>query len=121
MAATGGRGGSVLIEGDEGKHTLLDTRHRKHYRGARGGHGGGARKTGRSGEDVSIRVPLGTVIKEDDGGAVLYEILRHNESWVAARGGRGGRGNTSFATSTNRAPLQVQPGDRASRAGSGSS
>jgi GTP-binding protein len=106
----GGRGGSVILVGDEGLQTLLDTHHRKHYRAERGAHGQGSMKDGRSGEDIEIRLPLGTVVRDDASGEVLVEILKHGEPWIAARGGLGGRGNATFATSTHRAPRESQPG-----------
>jgi GTP-binding protein len=106
----GGRGGSVILEGDEGMTTLLDTHHRKHYRAGRGAHGQGAMKDGRSGDDVTLRVPLGTVVKSDETGEMLVEILEHGQRWVAARGGAGGRGNARFATPTHRAPREAEPG-----------
>jgi GTP-binding protein len=107
----GGRGGSVIVEGDEGLTTLLDARHRKHYRAARGEHGMGSQRDGHSGGDLVVRVPLGTVVKDDTTGAILHEILRHGERFVAARGGNGGRGNASFASSTHRAPMESEPGE----------
>ncbi len=106
----GGRGGSVILEGDEGMTTLLDARHRKHYRAKRGEHGMGSQRDGHSGGDIVLRLPLGTLIKDDATGAVLHEILKHGERFVAARGGNGGRGNASFATSTHRAPMEAEPG-----------
>jgi GTP-binding protein len=90
--------------------TLLDTHHRKHYRAGRGAHGQGAMKDGRSGDDVILRVPLGTVVKGDETGEVLVEILEHGQRWVAARGGAGGRGNARFATPTHRSPREAEPG-----------
>ncbi len=107
----GGRGGSVIFEGDEGMATLLDTHHRKHYRAKRGDHGRGAQKTGHGGEDVVVRLPLGTVVKDDESGETLCEVLKNGEQWVAAAGGRGGWGNIHFATSTNRTPREFQPGE----------
>jgi len=106
----GGRGGSVIFVGDQGKHTLIDLHHRKHIRASRGAHGQGSLKNGRSGEDTHMAVPLGTVLKDDGTGETLHEILEHEEQWAAARGGSGGRGNTAFKSSTNRAPLQFEPG-----------
>jgi GTP-binding protein len=106
----GGRGGSVILQGDSGLSTLFDARHRKHYRAQRGAHGKGSTKHGRSGEDIVLRLPLGTVVRDDASGQVLHEILEHEESWIAAKGGSGGRGNASFATSTNRAPTYSEPG-----------
>jgi GTP-binding protein len=108
---SGGRGGSVIFEGDQGLSTLIDTHHNKHIRADRGAHGQGSLKDGRYGADRVLCVPLGTVIKDDENGSVLTEILEHGERWKAAAGGRGGRGNTSFKTSTNRAPREAQPGE----------
>jgi GTP-binding protein len=106
----GGRGGSVILEGDSGITTLLDTHHRKHYRAERGQHGMGAMRDGHAGEDVVIRVPLGTVVKDDETRQVLHEVLLEGEPWVAVRGGQGGRGNACFATSTHRTPMEAEPG-----------
>jgi GTP-binding protein len=106
----GGRGGSVIFEADPGMTTLLDTHHRKHYRAARGAHGKGARKNGRAGAGLVLRLPLGTVVKDDQTGELLHDLVRSGERWIAARGGHGGRGNAGFATSTNRAPDRAEPG-----------
>jgi GTP-binding protein len=108
----GGRGGSVILEGDAGMYTLFDMHHRKHYRSQRGAHGRGARKDGRSGTDVVVRVPLGTVVRDDETEEVLCEILRDGEHFVAASGGRGGRGNARFSTPTRRAPTFSEPGQK---------
>jgi GTP-binding protein len=107
----GGRGGSVIFEGDRGLSTLIDTHHRKHMKAQRGVHGQGALKDGRAGSDLLMRVPLGTAVKDDETGALLHEILEHEERWCAARGGRGGRGNSSFKSSTNRAPRTAEEGE----------
>lgn len=106
----GGRGGSVILRADRGLYTLYDARHRKHYRAPNGSHGKGADKNGRSGEDMELRLPLGTVIRDEETGVTLRELLAEDESWVAAKGGRGGRGNASFATSTNRTPHHAETG-----------
>ena len=107
----GGRGGSIVLIGDEGMTTLLDTHHRKHYRASRGVHGQGAMKDGRAGADVRIHLPLGTVVRDDSTGQELCQILRQGAEWVAARGGRGGRGNPAFASSTHRAPTEAEQGE----------
>ena len=91
--------------------TLLDSRYRKHYRAERGEHGRGTGKHGRNGSDLVARLPLGTLVKDDQSGELLHEILREGQRWRAACGGRGGRGNASFATSTNRAPTDAEPGE----------
>ena len=107
---TGGRGGSVVLVGDEGMTTLLDSHHRKHYRAARGAHGKGGMKTGRAGADTRLHLPLGTIVRDDVTRVELCQLIRHGEVWVAARGGRGGRGNRAFATSTHRAPTESEEG-----------
>jgi GTP-binding protein len=107
----GGDGGSVWLEGDRSLTTLSDVRFRKHYRAERGAHGQGALKTGRGGENLLVRLPLGTVVRPDEGGSVLCEILEHGQRFCAARGGHGGRGNTCFKSSTNQAPTFAEPGE----------
>ncbi len=107
---TGGRGGSVTLEADRGLATLLDTHGRKFYKAERGKHGSGGRKDGRSGQDVVILVPPGTVVKDDATREVLIELVEHGQTWLAAQGGKGGRGNACFATPTNQAPITVEPG-----------
>jgi GTP-binding protein len=106
----GGRGGSVIFEGDAGMSTLLDAHHRKHYRAERDAHGKGARKDGRAGRDEIVRIPVGTLFRNDETEEILAEILEHGQRYVAAAGGIGGRGNSKFATSTRQAPLHAEPG-----------
>lgn len=106
----GGKGGDIILEGDGGLLTLLDVKYKPHISAQRGEHGLGKDCNGRTGKNIIARVPLGTIVKDVDTGAVLGEILRHGERLIAARGGRGGRGNKHFATSTNRAPRKAEPG-----------
>jgi len=106
----GGRGGSVVLVGDAGMSTLYDARHRKRYVASRGAHGQGARKDGRSGGDIEVRLPLGTVVRDAETGALLHELLEADVRFVAAEGGRGGRGNACFATATRQAPGHAEPG-----------
>ena len=106
----GGRGGDVIVRGDDNLATLLDYTYRDSWTAERGEHGMGANKTGRSGGDVVLPVPPGTIIREV-GGPVLGEILRHGDEVVVARGGRGGKGNAFFATSTHQSPREWQPGE----------
>jgi len=107
----GGRGGSVIVEADEGLGTLLDFRYRRHYTAPRGGHGEGSDRHGASGEDLVLRVPVGTTIHEPHAGVLLGDLTANGERLEVARGGRGGRGNARFATSTNRAPRRADPGE----------
>ena len=106
----GGRGGDVIVRGDDNLATLLDYTYRDAWTAERGEHGMGANKTGRSGADVVLPVPPGTVIRER-GGEILGEVLRHGDEIVVARGGRGGKGNAFFATSTHQSPREWQPGE----------
>jgi GTP-binding protein len=106
----GGKGGDVILEGDEGLLTLLDFRYHPHLKGERGEHGLGKDCYGRSGKNFTSKVPLGTIIKDVDLGEVIGEIIEHGQQIVVARGGKGGRGNKHFATSTNRVPRIAEPG-----------
>jgi GTPase len=107
----GGRGGDVIVRADAQLATLLDYSYRQHYRAERGQHGQGKSRTGRSGKDLVLRVPVGTVVRETETGTVLGELIEADQQLVVARGGRGGRGNEAFATSTNRAPTHWEPGE----------
>jgi GTP-binding protein len=107
----GGRGGDVIVRGDNNLATLLDYTYRDSWDAERGDHGSGANKSGRSGESIVLPVPPGTVIKDVDTGEVLGEILEPGEEFVVAKGGRGGKGNSFFATATHQAPREWQPGE----------
>jgi GTP-binding protein len=107
----GGRGGSIHVRVDPQLATLLDYRYHTHWRAERGQHGKGSNKTGRSGKDVYLPVPPGTVIQDEDSGEVLGEVLEPGETLRVARGGRGGRGNAQFATPTHQAPREWEPGE----------
>lgn len=106
----GGDGGSVVLVADADVRTLLPFRYRSIFRAERGRHGQGACKAGRSGRDVVVRVPPGTVVTDAENGTALADLARAGDRFVAARGGRGGRGNARFATPTNRAPRRHEPG-----------
>ena len=106
----GGRGGDIIVRGDANLATLLDYTYRDSWTADRGEHGMGANKTGRSGADVVLPVPPGTVIRELDGD-VLGEVLETGDEIVVARGGRGGKGNAFFATATHQSPREWQPGE----------
>lgn len=108
---TGGRGGSVLLRADAQLNTLLDYRYQEHHKAERGWHGEGQNRTGRSGEDLVLKVPPGTVVTDADTGERIGELLEDGDELVVARGGRGGRGNASFATPTHRAPREWEPGE----------
>ena len=107
----GGRGGDVVLEADSQLATLLDLSYRRHYAADRGQHGEGGNKTGRSGGELVLKVPPGTVAVDDDTGETLGELVTHGQRLVVARGGRGGRGNTHFKSSTHQAPREWEPGE----------
>ncbi len=107
----GGRGGSVILRGDGGLRTLVDLRYQRHYKAQRGRHGQGKNKHGRSAEDLVVRVPLGTVVKDAATGRLLGDIVREGQELVVARGGRGGRGNARFAGPHNKAPAMAEKGE----------
>jgi GTP-binding protein len=106
----GGDGGNVVIVASGDATTLMDYRYRQHHRAERGMHGEGGNRTGRSGADLELPVPRGTVIRDVATGEVLGELVEADDRVVVARGGRGGRGNAAFATATNRAPRRWEAG-----------
>jgi GTP-binding protein len=107
----GGKGGDVIVRGDSNLATLLDYTYRDSWQAESGSHGSGSNKTGRSGADVVLPVPPGTIVRNHDTGDVLGEVLEHGDTFVVAQGGRGGKGNTWFATSVHRSPREWQPGE----------
>ncbi len=107
----GGRGGSVWAEADRNLNTLVEFRYTRLFRAQNGQNGRGSDCYGRSGEDLTLRVPVGTVIRDEDTGEVIADLTRHGERALLARGGRGGLGNLHFKSSTNRAPRQATPGE----------
>jgi GTP-binding protein len=106
----GGDGGSVILLASADASTLLEFRYRRLLRGERGRHGQGSNKTGRSGNDLLVKVPVGTLVLDDEGLLQLADLVDEGQRFVAARGGRGGRGNARFSSSTNRAPTRSDPG-----------
>ena len=106
----GGDGGSIFLEADPSITTLLDFHYRRHYTAERGQHGKGADKTGASGNDTVLRVPLGTVVSARATGERLGDLTASGERVLVARGARGGRGNARFTSSTNRAPRRADLG-----------
>ena len=106
----GGRGGHVIIRGNESLWTLHHLRFERHIKAGHGGDGGSSRSTGRDGQDRYIEVPLGTVVKDKETGEFLMEITEHGEEKKLAKGGKGGLGNWHFRSSTNQTPRYAQPG-----------
>lgn len=107
----GGRGGSVIVVGDEGLRTLVDFRYKRHYKAERGEHGQGKGMHGKGGEDLYLRIPPGTIIKDSETGEVLADIVYAGQEAVVARGGRGGRGNARFMSNKNKAPTVSENGE----------
>ncbi len=106
----GGDGGSVYLEADSGLNTLVDFRHERRYRAQRGENGRGSNCTGKKGEDCTVRVPVGTLVYEQDTGELMGDLVAPGQRLLVAQGGRHGLGNTHFKSSTNRAPRQSTPG-----------
>jgi GTP-binding protein len=106
----GGRGGSVFLEGDSGLNTLVDFRHLRKYKAQNGQGGSGRNMTGKSGEDIVVRVPLGTIVTDQESGEHIGDVTADGQRLLVARGGKGGLGNLHFKSSTNRAPRQTVPG-----------
>ncbi len=107
----GGKGGDVVLTVEPQNTTLRDFRYRRKFRAERGQPGQGSGKTGRSGDDLVVPVPPGTLVFDDESGVLIEDMTRAGQRAVVARGGRGGRGNQRFATSTNRAPRQHDEGE----------
>ena len=107
----GGKGGDVLVRGDSNLATLLDFTYRDHWSAERGEHGMGSNKTGRSGADVVLPMPPGTIIRDRDTGEIVAEVLAHDQVIRVAKAGRGGKGNSFFATATHQSPREWQPGE----------
>lgn len=106
----GGKGGSVIFEAVENLNTLIDFRYRQHFKAPRGQHGMGSEMAGAKGEDLIIKVPVGTEIVAEDGETILADMVEAGQRFLIAKGGDGGRGNTRFKTSTNQAPRYAEPG-----------
>jgi GTP-binding protein len=106
----GGNGGSVILLADRNLNTLVDLSHVPEFRAGNGKPGTGKKFHGKSGADVIIRVPVGTLLRHSETGDVMRDLVKHGDRLVLAQGGKGGRGNTRFATSTNRAPRQHEEG-----------
>jgi GTP-binding protein len=106
----GGRGGDIWMESSERHNTLVHFRFNPEYKAERGRHGEGSKKTGRDGEGIVLKVPVGTIVYDEDTGEKVHDFSRADERVIIARGGRGGRGNAQFATSTHQAPREHEDG-----------
>jgi len=107
----GGRGGDIIVVGDSNLSTLLDYTYRDAWTAPAGEHGSGSNKTGKSGADVLLPVPIGTVIRDLETSELLGEVLEDGQRVVVAKGGRGGKGNSWFVTATHQSPREYQPGE----------
>ena len=107
----GGRGGHIILRGNRNLWTLLQFKYKKHIRAEHGQRGSENNKTGASGADVVLDVPLGTIARDAETSEFLFEVTKHDEEYVLVEGGRGGLGNTHFKSSTNQAPEYAQPGE----------
>ncbi|MDA7558446.1 GTPase ObgE [Flavobacteriaceae bacterium] len=106
----GGRGGHIILKGNENLWTLYHLKFKKHFKAGHGDHGSKSRSTGSDGEDVYVDVPLGTVVRDSETSEVLFEITQTNEEKILCEGGKGGRGNWHFKNSVNQTPRYAQPG-----------
>ena len=106
----GGKGGSVILKAEQNLNTLIDYRYQQHHKAQRGDNGAGQNKTGKSGDNLILKVPLGTQVFEEDNKTLIYDFLKIGEEFVVASGGKGGLGNTKFKSSTNRAPRKFTKG-----------
>jgi GTP-binding protein len=107
----GGKGSSIIFKVDKGLHTLLDLKYQKEIKGKKGENGKGSNKFGAMAEDIYVKVPLGTVIKDMDTGLIIADLTKENDEVVVAKGGRGGRGNAAFKTHANTAPNFSENGE----------
>jgi len=106
----GGKGGSVILKAEQNLNTLIDFRYQQHHKAKRGENGSGQNRTGKSGENLILKVPLGTQVFEEDNKTLIYDFTKISEEFTAAAGGKGGLGNTRFKSSTNRAPRKFTKG-----------
>jgi len=108
----GGKGGSIILKSERNLNTLIDFRYQQHFKAKRGGDGKGKNQTGRGGENLYLKVPVGTQVFEEDNKTLIFDFKKEREEFVVAVGGRGGFGNTRFKSSTNRAPKKFTKGTK---------
>ncbi len=106
----GGAGGSIIVQSDRNLNTLIDFRYAQHFKAQHGKPGSKRNKTGANGEDLILRVPLGTQVYEEDNNTLIYDFTKNKEKYLIASGGKGGLGNVRFKSSTNRAPRKKTNG-----------
>ena len=108
----GGKGGSVILKSERNLNTLIDYRYQQHFKAQRGQDGSGKNKTGKGGEDLYLKVPIGTQVFEEDNKTLIFDFKTQKEEFLLASGGKGGFGNTRFKSSTNRAPRKFTKGSQ---------
>ena len=108
----GGKGGSIILKSERNLNTLIDFRYQQHFKSERGSDGKGKNQTGRGGENLYLKVPVGTQVFEEDNKTLIFDFKKESEEFVVANGGRGGFGNTRFKSSTNRAPKKFTKGTK---------
>ena len=106
----GGKGGSIILKSEQNLNTLIDYRYQQHHKAKRGDNGSGQNRTGKNGDNLVLKVPLGTQVFEEDNKTLIFDFVKVGEEFVAAIGGKGGLGNTRFKSSTNRAPKKYTKG-----------
>ena len=106
----GGKGGSVVLVSERNLNTLIDYRYQQHFKAERGGDGKGKNQTGKGGDNLYLKVPIGTQVFEEDNKTLIFDFKKEKEEYTAAIGGKGGFGNTRFKSSTNRAPRKFTKG-----------
>ena len=106
----GGKGGSILLRSERNLNTLIDYRFQQHHKSERGENGSGQNRTGRGGDDLFLKVPIGTQVFEEDNKTLIFDFKKEGEEFMVAKGGKGGLGNTRFKSSTNRAPKKFTKG-----------
>ena len=108
----GGDGGNIILEVDEGIRTLMDFRYRSHYKAENGENGKTKKQFGKKGQDLILKVPLGTLVKDIDTNEIIIDMKDKDQKFVIAKGGKGGKGNARFATATRQAPRFAEPGTK---------
>lgn len=108
----GGRGGSIIIQADEGIRTLMDFRYKRSYVGQHGEDGRSKKQFGKDGEDIILKVPVGTLVKDEETETVIVDLKEPGQEFIIAKGGKGGRGNAKFATATRQAPAFAEAGTK---------
>ena len=115
----GGKGGDVIFQADENLRTLMDFRYKRKYEAENGQDGMKKKRYGKNGQDLIIKVPVGTVVIDEESGLVMQDLTEHGQSFIAAKGGKGGKGNVKYTTSTRQAPNFAEAGGFAKNCNTG--